>query len=69
MKRINQFSQILLVTIFLSSCKTSLFKKPSLIEDSKEDQQMKAEKALKALNRISDLVKERRSLLVEKSKS
>ena len=36
MKRINQFSQILLVTIFLSSCKTSLIKKPSLIEDSEE---------------------------------
>lgn len=40
-----------------------------LDEDSAEDQKMKAEKALKALNRIADLVKERRSLLVEKSKS
>ena len=36
MKRINQFSQILLVTVFLSSCKTSLIKNPSLIEDSEE---------------------------------
>ena len=37
MKRINQFSQIILVTIFLSSCKTSLIKKPYLIEDSEEN--------------------------------
>lgn len=40
-----------------------------LDEDNIKDQKMKAEKALKALNRIADLVKERRSLLVEKTKS
>lgn len=38
-------------------------------KDSTDDQKMKATKTIKALNRISDLVKERRSLLIEKTKS
>lgn len=37
--------------------------------DSKDDQQLKAEKALKALNRLSELVKEHRNELVKNSKS
>ena len=39
-----------------------------LDEDSKEDQELKSSKALKALLRVADLVKERRNELIEKSR-